>query len=154
MTFPEYTVRDMIRLQKGLLDKLGVTRLKTVIGGSLGGMQVLEWPLLYPETVETIIPIATASRHSAWCIGLNDLSGRQSSWTRREARGDPAISPNTDSPSRGRLRRFLYRSDVSFQERFGGTGPGGTDPDISPCGRGFRLNGTCATREEPWTGLT
>ena len=131
MTFPEYTVRDMIRLQKSLLDRLGVTRLKTVIGGSLGGMQVLEWPLLYPGTVETIIPIATASRHSAWCIGLNDLS-RQAIMLDPEWKlgtYDPGHQPGRGLSIARQIAMVSYRSDVSFQERFGRDRTGETDQE-------------------------
>jgi homoserine O-acetyltransferase/O-succinyltransferase len=75
-TFPQVTVRDIVRLQRALLAALGVTRLAAVAGGSLGGMQVLEWLVTYPELVATAIPIAASLAHSAQGIGFN-LVGRE-----------------------------------------------------------------------------
>ncbi len=74
--FPPVTIRDMVRAQKRLVDHLGIARLFAVIGGSMGGMQVLEWAASYPEAVFAAIPIATAANHSAQNIAFNEV-GRQ-----------------------------------------------------------------------------
>ena len=74
LNFPIVMVRDMVRAQKLLLDVLGVTKLVTVIGGSMGAMQALEWGILYPEMVQSIIPIAGTGRTSPMAIALNALA--------------------------------------------------------------------------------
>lgn len=76
MQFPPVTIRDMVRAQAKLLDHLGVPKLFSVLGGSMGGMQVLEWAALYPERVFSAIPIATATHHSAQNIAFHEI-GRQ-----------------------------------------------------------------------------
>jgi homoserine O-acetyltransferase len=74
--FPPVTIRDMVRAQKQLIDHLGIQRLFAVIGGSMGGMQVLQWAATYPESVFAALPIATASYHSAQNIAFHEV-GRQ-----------------------------------------------------------------------------
>ncbi len=74
--FPPITIRDMVRAQKRLIDRLAIDRLFAVIGGSMGGMQVLEWAATYPEAVFAALPIATAAYHSAQNIAFNEV-GRQ-----------------------------------------------------------------------------
>ncbi|TVR10593.1 MAG: homoserine O-acetyltransferase [Salinarimonadaceae bacterium] len=74
--FPLVTIRDMVRAQAMLLDRLGVSDLLCVIGGSMGGMQVLQWAALYPERVFAAMPIAAAARHSAQNIAFHEV-GRQ-----------------------------------------------------------------------------
>ncbi len=71
--FPSVTIRDMVRAQKKLVDHLGIGRLLAVIGGSMGGMQVLEWAATYPEAVFAAAPIATASHHSAQNIAFHEV---------------------------------------------------------------------------------
>ena len=74
--FPPVTVRDMVRAQKLLIDHLGIARLFAVIGGSMGGMQVLQWVASYPDAVFAALPIATAAHHSAQNIAFHEV-GRQ-----------------------------------------------------------------------------
>ncbi|HYC13868.1 MAG TPA: homoserine O-acetyltransferase [Stellaceae bacterium] len=74
--FPVITVADMVRAQKRLIDHLGIETLFCVTGGSMGGMQVLEWAASYPDRVFAAVPIATAARHSAQNIAFHEV-GRQ-----------------------------------------------------------------------------
>jgi homoserine O-acetyltransferase/O-succinyltransferase len=74
--FPPVTVRDMVRAQQRLIDHLGIERLFAVAGGSMGGMQVLEWAALYPDRVFAALPIATSGYHSAQNIAFHEV-GRQ-----------------------------------------------------------------------------
>lgn len=67
---PQLTIRDMVRAQEALLRKLGVRRV-TVIGGSMGGMQALEWVRTFPDLVERAVIVGAPARHSPWAIGLN-----------------------------------------------------------------------------------
>ena len=74
--FPPVTIHDMVRAQKMLIDSLGITRLFAVLGGSMGGMQVLQWVASYPDAVFAALPIATAAYHSAQNIAFHEV-GRQ-----------------------------------------------------------------------------
>ncbi len=76
LAFPVITIADMVRAQKLLIDHLGIERLFCVTGGSMGGMQVLQWASSYPERVATAVPIASAARHSAQNIAFHEV-GRQ-----------------------------------------------------------------------------
>lgn len=66
--FPKLTIRDQVRAQMALADALGIRRIRLAIGGSMGGLQVLEWALLDPERVASIAVIAASACHSSWCI--------------------------------------------------------------------------------------
>jgi homoserine O-acetyltransferase len=121
MTFPVITIGDMVRLQTMLIDWFGITRLLAVSGGSMGGMQALEWAVSQPDRVVTAIPIATTARHSAQQIAFNEV-GRQA------IMGDPDWSEGNyygkQLPGRGlavarMVGHITYMSDESMREKFG-----------------------------------
>ncbi|MFW5863281.1 MAG: homoserine O-acetyltransferase family protein, partial [Desulfohalobiaceae bacterium] len=74
LDFPLVTIGDMVQAQMELVRHLGISRLLAVIGGSMGGMQALEWSVRFPDMVKSAIPIATTSRHSAMAIAFNEVS--------------------------------------------------------------------------------
>ena len=76
LDFPIITIEDMVKAQAYLIDHLGIKQLLSVIGGSMGGMQVLQWVASYPERVRSAIPIATAAKHSPQQIAFDEV-GRQ-----------------------------------------------------------------------------
>lgn len=119
--FPAITVRDMVHLQARLLEALGVKRLKLVIGGSLGGMQVLEWAVLYPDLVNAIAPIAISGRHSAWCIGWSEAQRMaiygDSLWN--GGNYDPNHPPQQGLAVARAIAMSTYRAWDSFNSRFG-----------------------------------
>jgi len=121
MRFPVVTIRDMVRAQKLLLDHLGVRELCCVVGGSMGGMQALEWAVTYPQMVRSVIAIATSGRFSPIGIAFNQA-------VRRAIMNDPAWQGGEyygrAFPYEGFcLARIIctitYRSNESFERRFG-----------------------------------
>jgi homoserine O-acetyltransferase len=121
MAFPVITIRDMVRLQRMLIAHLGITKLLSVAGGSMGGMQALEWAVSYPRMVCSVIPIATTWRHSAQQIAFNEV-GRQA------IMADPDWAEgeyyDRKPPARGlsvarMVGHITYMSDESMREKFG-----------------------------------
>ena len=120
--FPPVTIRDMVRAQQRLVAHLGITRLFAAIGGSMGGMQVLEWVATYPEQVFAAVPIATAAYHSAQNIAFNEV-GRQAIFA------DPAWDggrywQSGQVPSRGlavarMAAHITYMSEQALSRKFG-----------------------------------
>jgi homoserine O-acetyltransferase len=121
MTFPAVTIADMVRLQKMLIDRLGIPRLLSVSGGSMGGMQALEWAVSYPDRVASAIPIATTARHSAQQIAFNEV-GRQAIISDPDWNGGNYYGGKP--PARGlavarMVGHITYMSDESMREKFG-----------------------------------
>lgn len=122
LTFPVVTVGDMVRAQKHLLDHLGIERLLCVTGGSLGGMQALQWAVAYPDKVRSVIPIATTARLSAQGIAFNEV-GRQAimsdpNWRRGDYYEDDN-PPNAGLAVARMIGHITYLSDESMHRKFG-----------------------------------
>ncbi len=120
--FPVITVGDMVRAQKLLIDHLGIDQLFCVSGGSMGGMQALQWAASYPEHVFSCVPIAAAARHSAQNIAFHEV-GRQAIMADPDwCGGDYQI--NGRNPSRGlavarMAAHITYLSEAALHRKFG-----------------------------------
>ena len=120
--FPNITIRDMVRAQKLLVDRLGIERLLAVIGGSMGGMQVLEWAATFPDAVYAAAPIATAAYHSAQNIAFNEV-GRAAIHSDPDWRGgryweDGGIPAKGLSVAR-MVAHITYLSEQALTRKFG-----------------------------------
>ena len=119
MTFPVITIADMVRAQKHLLDSLGIGKLLAVVGGSMGGMLAIQWPISYPDMVESCLAIATSSKISPQSIAFN--------WIGREAimsdptwkNGDYEEQPQKGLSIARMLAHVTYLSDQSMSRKFG-----------------------------------
>ncbi len=122
LEFPVVTIRDMVRAQAMLLDHLGIESLFAVAGGSMGGMQVLEWAASYPQRVFAALPIACATRHSAQNIAFHEV-GRQAVMADPEWRHGRYLLEGTN-PRRGLAvarmgAHITYLSDAALHRKFG-----------------------------------
>ncbi len=120
--FPVITIADMVRAQAMLLDYLGIANVFCVIGGSMGGMQTLQWAAMYPERVFTAIPIACAARHSAQNIAFHEV-GRQAIMADPEWRGGE-YSLHDTTPRAGlavarMAAHITYLSEAALRRKFG-----------------------------------
>ncbi|MEN8200164.1 MAG: homoserine O-acetyltransferase [Thermodesulfobacteriota bacterium] len=122
LDFPMVTIGDMVDGQKRLLDHLGIERLHSVIGGSVGGMQVLEWCVRYPQMVGSAIPIATTMRHSALAIAFNEVARQAIMADPNWNKGD--YYENSEGPDLGlavarMIGHVTYLSDEAMRRKFG-----------------------------------
>ena len=122
LDFPTITIRDMVRVQKILIDELKIKKLVSVIGGSMGAMQVLQWAATYPNSVRSAISIAGALKHSAQNIAF-DEAGRQSimldpNWKNGNYLNEKTKPENGLSVAR-MIAHITYLSDAAFQQKFG-----------------------------------
>jgi homoserine O-acetyltransferase/O-succinyltransferase len=122
LTFPLVTIRDMVRAQAMLVEHLGIAKLLAVMGGSMGGMQALQWAASYPECVRAVIPIACAARHSAQNIAFHEV-GRQAIMADPDWQGGEYQLSGT-TPSKGlavarMAAHITYLSEAALQRKFG-----------------------------------
>jgi len=120
LEFPFITIADMVNAQRCLIDYLGIEKLLTVVGGSMGGMQVLQWVASYPERVRSAIPIATALKHSPQQIAFDEV-------IRQSIMADPAWRQGNyyeyGQPEKGlavarMIGHITFMSDQSMEEKF------------------------------------
>jgi homoserine O-acetyltransferase len=122
LSFPIITIADMVRAQAMLIDHLGIRQLFAVIGGSMGGMQVLEWAALYPDRVFAAVPIATSALHTAQNIAFHEV-GRQAIMADPDWCGG-AYWRFGKNPHRGlavarMAAHITYLSETKLHEKFG-----------------------------------
>ena len=119
--FPHITIGDMVEAQKALIDHLKINSILSLIGGSIGGMQVLEWCVRYPDMVQSAIPLATTSRHSALAIAFNEVA-------RQAIMADPnwnqghyysGKKPDMGLAIARMIGHITYLSDESMRLKFG-----------------------------------
>lgn len=121
LTFPSISIRDMVEAQRKLIDHLGIENLLSVVGGSMGGMQVLQWMVSYPDRVRSAVPIATTLKHAPQQIAFDEV-GRQAimadvNWRDGDYYGQAP-------PARGlavarMVGHITYMSDTSMAQKFG-----------------------------------
>lgn len=119
LSFPVITIRDMVRAQKLLIDHLGISKLLTVLGGSMGGMQALEWATQYPDMIASAVALATSGRPSPQAIALNAVARwaifNDPTWKKGEYRKNPKDGL---ALARG-IGHITFLSDESMWSKFG-----------------------------------
>ncbi|NTV52804.1 MAG: homoserine O-acetyltransferase [Candidatus Firestonebacteria bacterium] len=122
LTFPILTIADMVKVQKLVLDALGIERLLSMVGGSMGGMQALEWLLRYPEVPRSAIILASTSRLSPQSIAFNEV-GRHAivsdpNWQNGAYYGTDR-QPETGLAIARMIGHITFLSDESMNQKFG-----------------------------------
>jgi homoserine O-acetyltransferase len=122
LDFPVVTIRDMVRAQAMLIDHLGIETLFCVAGGSMGGMQVLQWAASYPERVFSAMPIATAAKHSSQNIAFHEV-GRQAVMADPDWRAgrylEQGVRPEKGLAVARMAAHITYLSEMALQRKFG-----------------------------------
>jgi len=122
LDFPVITIPDMVRAQAMLLDRLGIDSLFAVLGGSIGGMQVLQWATAFPQRVFAALPIATSTRHSAQNIAFHEV-GRQAIMADPDWRGgryfNEGVVPHRGLGVARMAGHITYLSDAALHRKFG-----------------------------------
>ncbi len=121
LDFPVVTIGDMVKAQKALIDHLEISKILAVVGGSIGGMQLLEWCVRYPDMVDSAIPLATTTKHSALSIAFNEV-GRQAimadpKWNDGNYYFGP--KPDLGLAVARMIGHITYLSDDSMRLKFG-----------------------------------
>ncbi len=122
LTFPVITIADMVRAQAMLVEAMGIETLQAVVGGSMGGMQVLQWAADYPERMFSAVCVASAARHSAQNIAFHEV-GRQAIMADPEWRGGD-YAHHGARPEKGlavarMAAHITYLSETALQRKFG-----------------------------------
>ena len=122
LNFPAITISDIVRAQEKLITRLGIDQLLCVIGGSMGGMQVLQWAVSFPERVFAAVPIATAARHSAQNIAFHEV-GRQAIMADPLWHGgrymDHDVRPVKGLAVARMAAHITYMSEMALAQKFG-----------------------------------
>ncbi len=121
LSFPVVTIGDMVRAQRHLIDYLGIDKLLAIAGGSMGGMQVLQWATSYPDRVRAVLPLATTARHSPMLIAFSEV-GRQAIYADPHWNGGDYYTgprPNTGLALARMIGHITYLSETSMQQKFG-----------------------------------
>jgi len=122
MNFPEITIRDMVRAQGALIfEHLGIEKLACVVGGSMGGMQALQWGIDFPDKVERVLALATTARQNAQAIAFNEV-GRTAimqdpDWN--EGDYERSHGPAVGLSVARMMAHITYLSDAGLQRKFG-----------------------------------
>jgi len=144
--FPVVTIRDIVRTQALLADALGIARWNAVVGGSMGGMQALEWSIMFPDRVGALVAIATAASASAQQISWSMVGRRSIALDPGFANGDYYDAAPGTGPHRGlalarQIAQIHYRSESAFSARFGRTLLDGADGDQFELNQRFDVEG-------------
>ncbi len=122
LSFPVITIADMVRAQAMMLETLGIERLFAVVGGSMGGMQVLEWAHAYPERLGAAVCLASAGRHTAQNIAFHEV-GRQAIMADTDWRGGAyqaaGVRPEKGLAVARMAAHITYLSEPALQRKFG-----------------------------------